>query len=1221
MPGSSSTDAYLWIGGVSGGSWDLATNWDDVTATGVVQATAAPGAGDPVSLNVATSSNALVIVGGGLSASLDLTGSIELENGSYTTLGALTIGDIAGLSSAGYNTLGDLTLGSGAQLTAASANLIDGSLTATGGGGVSIIGALTTDAGSYLYAEGAGSTLTAGATVFGVEPDVYSGDYVDAGNGGAIQLASLTLEQLSGGAATNNGNGAGLWVDSLSSIEIGTSGGAAAGAVTVDSGATLTEDVTAYIDAGVVNNGLIDDAGDLQIDGALSGNGRIQIDANATLQLGGDAAASQTLTINGSGATIEISGGQIYNSATNTWTTALATVASTIANFAVGDAILLDGVTVTAANYTYNNNGYGTLVLVDGATQLETLTLQGNYTGQTFFVLAPPGNGSYVTLLAGPGGAPSPVSGNSDAFTWIGQSGGSWDVGANWKEGATNPATNSPGAGNAVTVNGSTGSAFEVIKGGDPGGEFSASLSITGDIDLQGIYTTGALEVGAISGAPSSSATLTTGGVALTSGSQLTATSANFIEGGAIVSGSGASFIASGAVSVGTPSGETIAVAGTVYASIDNPNGASLQIAGGATFSAGSLTIANGSLSADGTGTEVTIHGSVSLGETQTAADVSTLSYNPYTDTGDINVTNGAAVSIDGALTENNTGTLSAQGAGSTIAVGGTLVLDGEPNNFGGGLSAQGGGAILVRGGLTIEQVSNLPSGASASPVWINVDSASGVEIGSGGVTAGALTIGAGLNLTASVAAEFDAFVVNNGVIDDGADLKITGALSGSGQTRIEANATLTLQGNAAASQTLAFEGPGATLEATNGAGQTVAATLAGLVNGDSLLFDNATITSTAYTYNGGNSGTLALLNGKTTLETLTLQGDYSDQEFSVSHISATNSSKISLVACYRRGTKILTARGDVAVEDLAVGENVVTASGAKRPIRWIGHRTLGISRHPAPRDVWPVRIAADAFGAGLPRRDLWVSPGHNIVAEGVLIPACALLNGVSVAQVEMGHVEYWHVELDAHDILLAEGLPAESYLDCGNRGDFANGGVCVTAFPDFKPAHWSQTCLPLAKEGPEVERTKAHLLSRLRDQGWELTSDAQAHVLADGQIFAPVLLSDHRLSFVLPEGRKSIVLGSNVSLPAHVLPESSDLRALGLCVTRLQIDGEPLALDDDLLADGWHEAEFADGSVTHRWTAGAAKLPSGARFIFVDLGATGLYWRERLDAAAALFG
>jgi len=184
-----------------------------------------------------------------------------------------------------------------------------------------------------------------------------------------------------------------------------------------------------------------------------------------------------------------------------------------------------------------------------------------------------------------------------------------------------------------------------------------------------------------------------------------------------------------------------------------------------------------------------------------------------------------------------------------------------------------------------------------------------------------------------------------------------------------------------------------------------------------------------------GATGTLQIEDASNNvLETLTLAGTYSQNQFALTQSGGVDQIATDAPPCYCRGTRITTGRGEVAVQDLRVGDLALTASGALRPIRWIGHRVIDVSKHPTPLAVRPVRIAADAFGDGLPLRDLFVSPGHNIACEGALTPARALLNGLSVARMAPDEVEYWHVELDEHDILLAEGLTAESYLDTGNR-------------------------------------------------------------------------------------------------------------------------------------------------------------------------------------------
>ena len=186
---------------------------------------------------------------------------------------------------------------------------------------------------------------------------------------------------------------------------------------------------------------------------------------------------------------------------------------------------------------------------------------------------------------------------------------------------------------------------------------------------------------------------------------------------------------------------------------------------------------------------------------------------------------------------------------------------------------------------------------------------------------------------------------------------------------------------------------------------------------------------------------------------------------------------------CFGTGTLIRTSRGDVAVETLMVGDLVLTASGEHRPIRWLGHRTMDCASRPTPSDAWPVRILAGAFGQGLPDRNLLLSPGHPVLVGadengtgGYLVPVMLLINGTSVARVPVDTVTYWHVELDAHDILLAEGLPAESFLDYGNRPWFEKGGDHDLLHPDYVAPGLAGRCRPVAFDGPVVEAERRRL-------------------------------------------------------------------------------------------------------------------------------------------------
>ena len=185
---------------------------------------------------------------------------------------------------------------------------------------------------------------------------------------------------------------------------------------------------------------------------------------------------------------------------------------------------------------------------------------------------------------------------------------------------------------------------------------------------------------------------------------------------------------------------------------------------------------------------------------------------------------------------------------------------------------------------------------------------------------------------------------------------------------------------------------------------------------------------------------------------------------------------------CYASGTSIRTLRGNVAVEHLVVGEHVVTASGEARAIRWIGHRTTECRRHPRPTEVMPVRIAAHALGANKPARDLVVSPGHAIcldVLGEILIPASSLVNDTTIVQLDVERVTYWHVELDSHDLLVAENVAAESYLEMDNRGFFADAAaVLLHAKPDGRIKTHADFCRPFHASGPVVAAARRAILA-----------------------------------------------------------------------------------------------------------------------------------------------
>ncbi len=185
-------------------------------------------------------------------------------------------------------------------------------------------------------------------------------------------------------------------------------------------------------------------------------------------------------------------------------------------------------------------------------------------------------------------------------------------------------------------------------------------------------------------------------------------------------------------------------------------------------------------------------------------------------------------------------------------------------------------------------------------------------------------------------------------------------------------------------------------------------------------------------------------------------------------------------VACFAAGSRIATPSGDIAVEDLRAGDVVLSQFGGSVAVRWIGHRRIDCARHPEPAKVNPVRVRRGAFGEGMPACDLLLSPDHAVYLDGALVPARCLVDGVLVVQEARRDITYYHVELPQHDVVVANGLACESYLDTGNRGAFANAGGVVQTHPDFARRVWeAEACAPQITHGPRLGAIRARLARR----------------------------------------------------------------------------------------------------------------------------------------------
>jgi len=318
-------------------------------------------------------------------------------------------------------------------------------------------------------------------------------------------------------------------------------------------------------------------------------------------------------------------------------------------------------------------------------------------------------------------------------------------------------------------------------------------------------------------------------------------------------------------------------------------------------------------------------------------------------------------------------------------------------------------------------------------------------------------------------------------VINDGSVLVTSGrasfgALTGGGIAELGLQGTLEVLGTVATTGTIDFSHDTGRLSL----GDPFA--FAGLIDGFSpgdIIDLPDTMVATSGTILAGNTLSVSLLG---TVTPLLFRLDPT-QDFAFQSITVDDDLIGITPPCFRAGTRIMTERGPVAVEDLVPGDRVVTqgpGGEALRPVRWIGHRAVDCARHPDPEKVWPIRVRAHAFARGVPSRDLWLSPDHALYLDGVLVPVKHLVDGEAISRHPVDHVRYYHVELPTHDVLLAEGLPCESYLDSGDRANFDNGGGVIRLHPDFARAVWDAGgCAPLHVTGAVIERTRTMLLAR----------------------------------------------------------------------------------------------------------------------------------------------
>jgi hypothetical protein len=155
--------------------------------------------------------------------------------------------------------------------------------------------------------------------------------------------------------------------------------------------------------------------------------------------------------------------------------------------------------------------------------------------------------------------------------------------------------------------------------------------------------------------------------------------------------------------------------------------------------------------------------------------------------------------------------------------------------------------------------------------------------------------------------------------------------------------------------------------------------------------------------------------------------------------------------ACFAPETMIATPDGERAVQNLSIGDHVLTDDGRSVPIKWIGVQTVIPIFQPPERSA-PVRITKDAFGPCVPHQDLVLTADHALICEGFAIIAGALVNGSTIRlDPTPERATYYHIETEDHEVILANGVPAETYVDYAGRRVFDNYAQYIALYGEDK--------------------------------------------------------------------------------------------------------------------------------------------------------------------------
>ncbi|GAN60489.1 hypothetical protein ACI01nite_07950 [Acetobacter cibinongensis] len=406
------------------------------------------------------------------------------------------------------------------------------------------------------------------------------------------------------------------------------------------------------------------------------------------------------------------------------------------------------------------------------------------------------------------------------------------------------------------------------------------------------------------------------------------------------------------------------------------------------------------------------------------------------------------------------------------------------------------------------------------------------------------------------------------------------------------------------------FDGTGGTVEIAAGTTASIIGYITNIQKGDTIIIDGLVADNYVYTngvYTLTDEG--QAISGTSSFQ---LPAENEGTTFIVKSVNGkTYLTADTVIVCFLGGSMLRTPEGDMAVETLQIGDEVVTFDwqnnkDVTRRVVWVGTGHVNAQPNlPDDQSGYPVRILKGALSDGVPYKDLLITSEHCLFFEGKFIPARMLVNGISIFYDKtIQSYNYYHIETEHQSVITANGMLTESYLDTGNRLSFQQPGKVVTLHG--KMSSWEKdAAAPLCVERNFVE-TIFHTLKQrsltVTDNHQQtpsrpLTPESDLHIVTDnGQIIRKIRTTDHTVVFMLPANIKTVRLVSRTSRPCDTIgPFVDDRRKLGVLVGAVTLLGSNKKISitshlDKQDLQGWHGQQVS----SCRWTNGDATLSLG---------------------------